>query len=283
MKAIHRILLPTDFSKVAQAAFRFALQYASAKNASIKLLHVVIPEYEALDLPVIAAQATKERVEAARIAMDSFVKYGITQVETTHQLNDIPPISTEIEIGGISETIDTIANKDEVDLIIMGTREEHSTFDKVFGSISSNVIANAPCDILIVPPELKTNNIKNVAFASDLKATDPYNIWKAAQLLEPFNPIFHCIHVKDERSNSEMDMAEIRDFFENRAPSLQMHFKDIEGGSVSDALNDYIDTFEIDLLVMPSPQRNLIERIFHKSVTRKMSLYCTVPLLVVKY
>lgn len=283
MKAIHRILLPTDFSKVAQTAFRFALQYAAAKNASIKLLHVVIPEYEALDLPVVAAHATKERVEAARLAMDSFIKYGITQVETTHQLENIPPITTEIEIGGIAETIDTIAKKDEVDLLIMGTREEHSAFDKVFGSISSNVMANAPCDILIVPPDLKTASIKNVAYASDLKATDPYNIWKSAQLLEPFHPIFHCIHVQDERTSHEMNMDEIRDFFENRAPSLQMHFKEIEGKSVSEALNEYIDTFEVDLLVMPSPQRNLIERIFHKSVTRKMSLYCSVPLLVVKY
>ncbi|MCB0663644.1 MAG: universal stress protein [Saprospiraceae bacterium] len=282
MKAIHRILLPTDFSKVAQAAFRFALLYAAEKKASIKILHVVIPEYEALDLPVVAAQATKERVEAARIAMDSFIKYGITQVETTHQLTDIPLVSSEIEIGGVSETIDTIARKDDCDMVIMGTREEHTTFDHMFGSISSNVMANVPCDVMIVPPDSQESKIKNIAFASDLKTTDPYNIWKAAQLLEPFHPIIHCIHVQDSKNKNEMDMTEIRDFFENRAPSLQMQFKEIDGNSVSDALNDYIDTFDIDMLVMPSPQRNLIERVFHKSMTRKMSLACTIPLLVVR-
>ncbi|MEZ5055669.1 MAG: universal stress protein [Saprospiraceae bacterium] len=281
MTTIHQILLPTDFSEVAQAAYRFALQYAAKIKASIKVVHVVIPEYEALDLPVVAAQATKERVEAARIAMKSFIDYGITQLETTHQLDDIPKVTSEIEIGGVAETIHTFAERDKADLIIMGTRDEHNAFDRFFGSVSSNVLANTGCNVLIVPPDFRTSEVKNIAFATDLKSTDPYNIWKAAQMLEIFHPIFHCIHVGNG-NNHEVNMNEIRDFFENRAPALQMHFKEIEGNSVSEALNEYIDTFEIDLLVMQSPKRGFLERIFHTSITRKMTLGCNIPLLVMR-
>ena len=60
MQTIKRILFPTDFSAASQNAFRHCILVADKYGADIQMLHVIFPEYEALDLPVMAAQATKE-------------------------------------------------------------------------------------------------------------------------------------------------------------------------------------------------------------------------------
>ena len=80
MKMIKKILFPTDFSATAQSAFRHCLLLADKYDADVEILHVIFPEYEALDLPVMAAQATKEKAEAAGVVMKTFVETGLTQV-----------------------------------------------------------------------------------------------------------------------------------------------------------------------------------------------------------
>ncbi|MFZ4427736.1 MAG: universal stress protein, partial [Saprospiraceae bacterium] len=66
MRKIHRILFPTDFSEAAQNAFRYCRSLADALSAEIFVLHVVYPEYELLDLPVLATKATHDKIDAAK-------------------------------------------------------------------------------------------------------------------------------------------------------------------------------------------------------------------------
>jgi len=83
MDSVTRILFPTDFSDVSQSAFRYALKLADFFEASVEVLHVVYPETEPLDFPVLATKVMKERTEAAREALKGFIDLGLSQVITT--------------------------------------------------------------------------------------------------------------------------------------------------------------------------------------------------------
>jgi nucleotide-binding universal stress UspA family protein len=280
MKNIRKILFPTDFSETAQNAFRYALFFAEKVEARIHVLHVVMPEYESLDLPIMAMQATQQKIEVAKDVMKAFTDSGVGLLTSSGMLSQVPELSTSIEVGGIADTITTVVKRDDIDLIVMGTRHEHSRFERMFGSVASSIVANAPCGVMVVPEEAALHELHKVAYASDLHVTDPYNIWKVAQVLEPFSPVLHCIHVNDGHQENGIRMSELQEFFKNNAPALQINFKEINGNSVADVLGDFIETFDIDLLVMASPQRSLIERVFHQSMTRHMALFANVPLLV---
>lgn len=282
MKIIRKILFPTDFSENAQNAFRYALHFADQLGAKIQVLHVILPEYEALDLPIMAMQATQQRMEAAKLVMKEFVDFGLTQMQVANKLQSMPEIASDIEIGGISDAVTTIARRDEIDLIMLGTKGQHNRVEKILGSVAASVVANAPCHVLVVPEAAELKDIAVVAYATDLHSTDPYNIWKAAQILEPFHPLIHCIHVSTQEEDHPMKMEELESFFEQNAPALQITFKEIGGKSIPTVLNEFIENFDVDLLTMASPQRGMIERIFHQSLTRRMALYSQVPLLVVR-
>jgi nucleotide-binding universal stress UspA family protein len=283
MQKIKKILFPTDFSETAQNAFRYCIAIADQYEASIELLHVVFPEYEALDLPVMAAQATKERVELAQALTKTFVETALAQVQAASTLEHAPMIKAEVEIGTPSNVIVEIARRDEIDLIVIGTRGEHSALEHLFGSVTTAVAQKAPCHVWIVPENSRLGQIDIVAYASNLTEGDPYHIWEVGKILEPFSPIIHCVHVNNERSTDRvLDFASLGAFFEHHAPALQINFHVLTGASVEEAIAEFVDIHDVDVLVMYTAQQSWLDRLFRKSYTRSMAFATHVPLFILK-
>lgn len=283
MRMIKKILFPTDFSATAQNAFRHCLILADKYGADIELLHVIYPEYEALDLPVMAAQATKEKAETARVVIKAFVETGLAQLQAAHQLENIPEIKSHVEVGTPGNIISDTARRGGADLIVMGTKGEHNALERFFGSVTTAVIERAPCNIWIVPEEAPLGRINIVAYASDLRDADPYHIWEVGKMLEPFSPIIHCVHVNVSQSvEGAIDFASLGAFFEHHAPALQINFHPLSGSSVIQALEEFIDTYDVDILAMYSPHQNWLGRILRTSHTKRMAFETHVPLLIIR-
>jgi nucleotide-binding universal stress UspA family protein len=284
MDAINKILVPTDFSDTAQNAFRYALMLADKFEADIELLHVIYPEYEALDLPVMAAQATKEKAAAAGEVIKEFVELGLTQLHATGQLSGIPTIKSDVEIGTPASLIADVARRDEVELIVMGTRGTHNALDRFWGSVTTAVVEHAHCHVWVVPEHAPYSDINVAGFATNLGDADPYHIWEYGKLLAPFRPVLRCAHVNlDNSLDSTLDIAGLSRFFDNHAPSLQISFHSLEGETVIDGLETFIESFEIDVLAMYAPQHTWWERLFRRSETKNMALHSKIPLLMLKH
>jgi nucleotide-binding universal stress UspA family protein len=281
MKTVQTILFPTDFSETAQNAFRYCLRVADAYQAKIELLHVIYPEYETMDIPVMAMKATQDKSEAAKEALQSFVDLSLVQVQAAYELRRAPSINSKVEIGDPVSVIAKIARRDHADLIIMGTKGRHNVLEKVFGSVTTGVMARAHCSVWVIPEEATYNAIDIVAYATDLQETDPYHIWKVSQLLEVFNPIMHCVHVQlPGAENGQLNISELEMFFTTHAPTLQIQFHNLKGASVYERLEEFVDTYDVNVLAMYAPHQNLLERIFYQSTTRKMALRTHIPLLM---
>jgi len=279
---INKILFPTDFSDTAQNAFVHCVFIAGEVGADIELLHAIYPEYEAMDLPVMAAKATKDKVEAARATLQNFKEYALQEVAKYRKLKYQPNITVEVEVGGPVNVISNLARRDEADLIMMGTRGEHNTLDRAFGSVTTGVMERVECPVMVIPEKAVYQDIDIAAYGTDLIEADPYHIWKVGQMLEPFNPILHVVHVKTGRDQGEVNLGELEDFFANNAPALQINFHHYPADSVEAGLEDFVETYDVDMLVMYAPEHSLFERIFARSRTRKMAYQTHVPLLVFK-
>ena len=222
MKKSKNILVPTDFSTPSSNAFRYALLLADKLEANIQLLHVVFPEAEPLDFPVLVAQSTQLRLESAKEQLTDFVNIGMTQM--VEQLKNVPAITTNIELGTPSKIISDIADKNDIDLIIIGTKGAHSNLEKFMGSVSAGVVKKSPCSVLVVP-ESAEMRFEKVAYASDLNDADPFEIWKMIRLLDLESPTIRCIHFNpgDEEMGSEV-MEEMEEFFIEKKPKHKNAF-----------------------------------------------------------
>lgn len=282
MRTIQKILFPTDFSETAKNAFRYCIRLADEYNASIHLLHVIYPEFQVMDTPIVSMQATQDKAKAAREILQSFVDMTLVQVQASHALKHIPPIHSQVEIGDAVSVITKIARMDNADLIVMGTRNEHDVLDRFFGSMTTGVIERAHCPVWVVPEEAHFDKLDVAVYATDLQEANSEHIWQASQLLEPFHPTLHCVHVSNNGHDSQMSFQDIERFFAMNAPALKIQFHQLEGKSVADSLEDFSQANHVDVLIMYAPHHNLIERIFYPSETKRMALNTRIPLLLYK-
>ncbi len=283
MKIIHNILVPTDFSACAEKAFQFSLKLAEKWKAAIKLLHIVSPDYSVTDLPTLVDTATKEKIEVALQLLKGFKVNGISKAEATIQ--EMPKVTEDIKVSGLPyAAISTIAEEGDFDLILMGTNDYHSAWESAFGTNAVSVVKQAQCHVLVVPELAEFKGFPQVGFAADLHETDPYHLYKVCKMMEPFHSIIRCVHIvkKGESDDAKLRIEELEAFFVNNPIALQMTFHTFEEASIETGLEDFANEWNLDLLVMSSPHRDVFSRLFHKSMTKQMALHSKAPLLVLK-
>lgn len=282
MSQVKKILFPTDFSPTAQNAFKHCLILADYYQAKIEILHVVFPEYAAMDVPVVSMATTREKVDAAVPVMHSFLELGLSQTQALYTFQAIPRVEEKVEIGIAIGTIIKMANEHDADLIMMGTKGSHNTLEKAFGSVSTGVIEQAKCPVMLIPEFAQWKPTHIVAYASDLSESDPYHFWKAAEMLTPFHPLLHVINIHKGDAHDQIAIDELKKIFSNNTPAVQISFHQEKHDSITDGLDVFVDNYGVDLLVMYSPHRSWVERWFHHSQTRDVAFTTRIPLLVIK-
>jgi nucleotide-binding universal stress UspA family protein len=142
---LHRILVPTDFSKHSENALKYAVAFAEKFGAELHLLHVV--QDLALFLPdaVTAMPPVTPPVEqltaAVRVALDRLIE--------EHQLQRLK-VQTEVREGTPFYEIIHCAREKDVDLIVMGTHGRSGLVHVLLGSVTEKVVRKAPCPVLTV-------------------------------------------------------------------------------------------------------------------------------------
>lgn len=282
MKPIRHLLFPTDFSEAAQDAFISALYLAIKLQAKITVIHVIYPEYEPMDLPVLSAKATEEKLEVAKKVMESLLETARAQVLKTIKEDEWPEVEKRFEIGVPAPTVIEVAKDCGCDLIIMGTRKKHSTLEQWLGTVTAEVVQKAPCHVLVLPEGRFLKKISIMVYATALKEADTFRIWETARLLKAYKAIMHVVHVNTEAEKRELEMEDLEAFFAENPPALTTKFHVLESKNVVSALNTFAKDYEADLLVMSSARRSFWERLFYESSSRAMVLKAQVPILVLR-
>ena len=142
---LKKILFCTNFSESSHKAFTHALDLAKTHHAKLLILHVtrglVYPEQLLFYLP----PKKLEELKASR-------KEEIIQKLDTHYLQNMEEFRDyEILIreGAGTQEIILTAERESVDIIIMGTRGRKSRIHVFFGNTPEGVAKASPCPVLI--------------------------------------------------------------------------------------------------------------------------------------
>lgn len=132
---VKKILVPTDGSKCAKFATEVALDIAKQRNAGVVVLFVA-------NVPHLLTERVSEAVrrDIGEPTVKEIVKAAKSENLTVKGL---------VEDGNPADTILKVAERENVDLIVMGTRGASVT-KRLLGSVASSVITYAPCPVLAV-------------------------------------------------------------------------------------------------------------------------------------
>jgi nucleotide-binding universal stress UspA family protein len=139
------ILLATDGSVHAEKARKYAQKMAQRDEAQVIVLHAFEPIS-----PVWGEPMREDFIEKN-------VARGEKVTEDARSALEDAGVDTEVKIleGNPADTILRVAKKDEVDLILMGTRGLSEPTSLLLGSVSHRVLAHSHVPVMVVRAEME--------------------------------------------------------------------------------------------------------------------------------
>ncbi len=140
---IKSILFPTDFSEGSSQALQYAVDMAKRYGARLYLLHVIYDMAKAAGyVPHISMDAMYKDIEGG--AKKELERFGV------EELSGLKDMERSVGMGTPHEEIVNFANKNKIDLIIIGTHGRKGIDRMIFGSTAAQVVRYAPCPVLTV-------------------------------------------------------------------------------------------------------------------------------------
>ena len=140
-----KILVPVDGSRYSREALKVAVEFAKTQGAEICLLNVV-PDFTDIDLEISAGERDRvaQRLESR----------GESIIQEARKMLEAEKVSADyrsnVVATSITDAIIDIAEKERMDLIVIGSRGLSKSSRFKLGSVASKVVAYAPCSVYVV-------------------------------------------------------------------------------------------------------------------------------------
>jgi nucleotide-binding universal stress UspA family protein len=185
------ILFPTDFSAFSEAALPYAEALARRYDAQLYPAHVVPPEpYHGLPMepfPVTLDYAWRA-AEASLAELD-----GLDELKDIHH-------QVLLKQGPLWEAISSMAAKNRVDLIVLGTHGRTGLSRLAMGSVAEEIYRRASCPVLCVGPRVphesnQAPEFRRILFPTDFSAASRAALPFALTLAEESHSQLVLLHL----------------------------------------------------------------------------------------
>lgn len=279
LQPVKKILVPVDYSPTAAGAFQYALQLANDLGASIQLLNCVHPGMAAPEVPAMTADLTNRLLEISKENMAEFVSTGTTQL--VQELDHLPVITETIELGSAVPVAKEVARREGADLIIMGTQGAEGFWGKLFGTVSADMLVNAPCPVLVIPEGSAYQTFNKICFATDLEGFDVFCGNQLVEMFGSLKPDLHLVHVvKNNRDEHPFDYQLIDLAYTRMKMEVQVEVEERKSDDIPSSIIAAAHDCGAEIIVMARPHYGLMDKLFHHSVTKDVAQQSDLPLLI---
>ncbi len=273
-----RILVPTDFSASADAALEVAITLAKQYDAQVTLLHTVYTAYGA-DIRITDSSVhidtlyDTERLRAEINALQILCKQRVDKAEYAL-------LSYRVASGKVVVTTTDIAQNENYDLIVMGTRGDSHDDEWFVGSNAEKIVRTAHCPVLSVRRKPADTSFKKIVLACDLESKHelPIEQVKAWQAL--FEAELSIVYV-----NTPANFTPTKDVHRQVSKFAQKYAIDSYSFHLycdyteDDGINNFAQSIEADLIIVISERKHGFARLLSGSVSEGVVYGSRIPVL----
>lgn len=274
------ILVPTDFSKNADNALKFAIGLAKEEKAKILLLNAWEITYPATEIPI-----TEEIISQQLLSAETNSKKRLDSMILKMKESDIKCDRISIQ-GHVVEAVLFVIEKYRVNLVVMGTKGATGLKEIFIGSNTARVIQKVNCPLIAVPHGAVFNGLKKITFATNYKTEDIRALKKVVKIARLFKADITLLHVADEyytKGEAEILLKIFADKVAKKLQFSQLTYKLIYGKNIEKKLDDYVKQKHADLFVMSTLHPNLFDRLFGGTLIKTMAYHTKMPLMVFQH
>lgn len=268
-----KIVFPTDFSEASEKALQVVKYLAKKSTATIHLFHTYnIPATMYTHVETVIPQQLLDDIrisaENQTVALKSKLEEEGFDVETT------------VEMGTITDEIISFTKNNACDLLVMGTTGDNNLVNKLIGSNASSVLMRVEVPVLLVPKDAVFDGIFSIVYLDELKEDDTAVLHKLFALSDEIGA--HNVTLLNvntgfffEPINEHLMIQLNRAFGEEK-----IKLDTVDGADVKEGIDHYLEEKQVDLVVMSTHKKTILERLFMQSNTKLMAMQTKVPLLV---
>lgn len=274
-----KILVPVDFSIQAQYAAKAAVSIARRSNAKIYLLHMLELPVGVIDPANFGTSNNNSPTSLLFLkrANEKFAQFKKLPFFKGIQIEESVLFHTAYE-GIIDESV-----KNDVDLIVMGSKGASGLEEMLVGSNTEKVVRNSDIPVLVIKQEIENFKIENIVFASNFHL----DARKAFQKILNFTSIFRAkIHLlkintihnfETTKESSDAIRNFINDFnLENYTLNI---YDDI---SVEAGVLNFSKVIDADVIILNTHGRRGLAHLFTGSISEDLANHAKLPVVTFK-
>ena len=276
---MQKILVPTDFSDNALKAITYASEIAKKSGAVVCLLHAIEPSINMVN-------------PQSELFRDEVVAEKLEQLQLSQKLvtDNYPGIEIDIELsrGAVISSILDFAEREKMDLIVMGTTGASGLKEFFIGSVAAGVISKTKIPVLTVPVSYEMEAPDAILFATNHFEKNKNTLNKMVAISRLFSADVHVVVFKDIAGDKNAELIyneeQINDylkFLKETFPGVFFKAELLEGEDFENTIDWYCNKNEVDVIAMITYPKSFVEKILRKSVTKKMAFHSTIPILAI--
>ena len=273
------ILCPTDFSPNSENALNYAVEIARKIKGNLILLHAYSVQLIDPNMPAeIYLSAYQEEEKSAKESLEE-LSNKISESNKDENGNNIFNTEAIVTQGLVVDEVLSLINDFKIDIVIMGTHGTSGITELILGSNTASVIEKATIPVLAIPGNAVYKGINNIVYAyDDIKSGIP-----SFQRLIEFAKIYDSeitllLIIETGKDTSDLNKKEF-DRIRHSSDYDKIRLELVNEENIIEGINDYVNSNNVDVLAMAIRKRTLIDKIFSRSLTKKMAYHTKIPLL----
>ena len=269
-----KLLVAVDFSPASQYAYEYAEWLSLQLGGTLSAVYVntathaesTIPEEKRKEMIQKENEGYKERLHQFTANYPNRDEEALTEVRPEQLL---------VVVGRVVPAIIKVALEIKAEAIVVGTRSKHNLRDHLFGSVTTHLIGQSPCPLIIVPEGAAYKTIGRIALAVDIH--------------QQKRPVLHAVQ---EIANALG--AELRPFYVNLLPEEQDQFKEeplkkagheitmVRERTLVEGVDYFLEKYPSEMLALYLPRQAFLKGLLRGRLSRHLAWNAPAPLLLIR-
>ncbi len=273
-----RILIPTDFSKNAWNALKYAIELYKREDCEFFILHTYYHSGYSKDNLLIPEPTEKAQFAAKEASEKNMEKLKVLM--GYYEENDKHTFHYIIEFGSFFDMMKKTVEMQDIQLVIMGTQGETDNINVILGSNAVNAMEKIRnCPMLAIPANVKFKDPNEIVFPTSFRTH--YKEKELATLVEISrctNSPIRILHIQkgktltDAQQKSKALLERILD------PAVFTHHT-LYNVDLQDGVRCFVQSRESEMIAIVNKKHNFFSSVFSNPLVKELGKHTKIPLL----
>lgn len=270
------IVVPVDFSEYSEFALETAAMLAKKHGAKIFTLHLLKEDENS------TTQSSSSQQEHS-IFLLKLTEQKFEKLLDKDYLEGIEVVPV-IKHNRIFSEVNTYAESEDADLIVMGSHGVSGIKDYFLGSNTEKVVRHATVPLLIVKSKPKKIDFKDIVLATDFSTESVLSFKKVLKRLDIFDAKKHLLYINlpDKHFKTTTEMNTMANKFLMEVEGNTERIKDVNfvsDKSIRKGIINFSKNIDADLIAVITHGRTGLSHFFAGSISEDVGNRSKIPVI----